>query len=202
MSESGITRRSLVGGAVGALSLLAVGGAATAFAGEEEVLRPPGGQDYTRFIGNCIRCDRCRSICPLDAISVANNDGLINARTPKMSFRKGYCNFCGGELLCVKCCPTEALTYFDFNTDWIGPAVIIPEECIAFQKAGGCRICVDACPYLAITLNEKQQPIVDLTKCNGCGYCEYICPSHKFRSYSGSAKRGINVEHSDEKRPS
>jgi ferredoxin-type protein NapG len=201
VSENGITRRQLIGGVAGAAALVAIGGATKAFAGDEELVRPPGGQDAARFLGNCIRCDRCRSVCPLDAITVANNDGLLNARTPKMTFRKGYCNFCGGELLCVKACPTQALTSFDPDIDWIGPAVVDAEECIAFAKAGGCDRCVGACPYDAISLNEKKQPVVDLAKCNGCGYCEYICPSHKFRTYSGSAKRGINIECSETRRP-
>jgi ferredoxin-type protein NapG len=94
------------------------------------------------------------------------------------------------------------LQAFDENTEWIGPAVVDPVECIAFAKVGGCRRCVDECPYLAITLNDQQQPVVDLTLCNGCGYCEYICPSHTFRSFSGNrSKRGINIEYSEEKRP-
>jgi ferredoxin-type protein NapG len=201
MSENGITRRSLVGGAAGAAALVAIGGASKVFAGDEDLIRPPGGQDEARFIGNCIRCDRCRSACPLDVITVANNDGFINTRTPKMTFRKGYCNFCGGSLLCIKACPTGALVDFDPDTEWIGPAIVDPDECIAFSKAGGCDRCVPACPYDAVSLNERKQPVVDLTKCNGCGYCEYICPSHKFRTYSGSTKRGINIVRSEEKRP-
>jgi ferredoxin-type protein NapG len=198
MSDEGISRRGLVGGVVGAAALVAIGGTAKAFAGEDEFLRPPGGQNEARFLATCIRCDRCRSACPLDAVTVANEESFINSRTPKLTFRKGYCNFCN---LCIENCPTQALEPFNPDTDWIGPAVIEPQLCIAFAKAGGCRICVDACPYDAITLNGAQEPVIDLVKCNGCGYCEYICPSNTFRSFKGSNKRGVNIERTEEKRP-
>ncbi|MDR0514324.1 MAG: 4Fe-4S dicluster domain-containing protein [Coriobacteriaceae bacterium] len=198
MSEKGLTRKEVLVGGVGAAAVLALGGTVKAFAGEGAILRPPGGQDEARLLGACIRCDRCRSACPLDVISVANGQGLINTRTPRLDFRIGYCNFCN---LCIEACPTGALAAFDPDREWIGPAVIDYGECLAFNKAGGCRICVDECPYQAIYLNERQEPVVDLPKCNGCGYCEYICPSHKFRSFSGSRKRGINIEHSKEVRP-
>jgi ferredoxin-type protein NapG len=35
---------------------------------------------------------------------------------------------------------------------------------------------------------------VESEKCNGCGYCEYICPSNSYRVFSGIRKRAITVE--------
>ena len=35
---------------------------------------------------------------------------------------------------------------------------------------------------------------IDQEKCNGCGICEYRCPSNTYRSFSGGTRRGINVE--------
>jgi ferredoxin-type protein NapG len=197
--SDGISRRDLVKGGVGAAALLAVGGTAKYAFGSTPLLRPPGGQDEDRFIGNCIKCDRCRSACPLSAIGVANlNDGLLNARTPKMNYRTGSCDFCN---LCIENCPTGALVAFNPEKEWIGPAVIDPDECIAFAKRGGCRICVDQCPFDAITLDDSSRPVVNLEKCNGCGLCENICPSHSYRAYSGSSSRGINIEHTEDLRP-
>ena len=40
------------------------------------------------------------------------------------------------------------------------------------------------------------RPIVDSTRCNGCGICEYRCPSNTYRSFAGGTQRGINVERS------
>jgi ferredoxin-type protein NapG len=211
--------------------MLAIGPLARVVAGDTPLVRPPGGQDEARFIGACIRCDRCRSACPNDAIGVANvGEGLLNARTPKMDFRKGFCDFCMnagnphgavgrvdkatgmiiGEdglgtsdtgLLCSLNCPTGALLPFEHTREWVGLAVILPEECIAYRVYGGCRVCVDKCPFRAVTLDADSRPVVDPTKCSGCGNCEFACPSHTYRTFTGTSKRGINIELIDGQRP-
>jgi len=173
--------------------MLAVGGITKYAFGETPLLRPPGGQDEDHFIAACIKCDRCRSICPLNCIAVANmNDGLLNARTPKLDYRIGYCDFCN---LCIECCPTGALRSFDPEQEWIAPAVIDRDLCIAHQPEGvGCRRCIDGCPFEAIRADDFGRPVVEVEKCNGCGYCEYICPSNSYRVFTGTRKRGITVQ--------
>lgn len=212
--RKGLSRRDLLVGAAGIAVLASIGGGARLAFGSEVPLRPPGGQDERDFIAKCIKCDRCRSACHLGAIGVSSvNEGLLNARTPKMEFRKGYCDFCkdafghtevsgpDGGLLCVANCPTGALKPFDHATEWISPAVVDSAECVAFFTRGACGVCVPACPFEAISLDDGLRPVVDESLCNGCGYCEYICPSHSYRAYSGSSKRGINVERTDATRP-
>jgi len=230
MSDVLITRRDLIAGAVGVAIVGAVGGAAKASAGALPPIRPPGGQNESHFIGACIRCNRCRGVCPRDVIVSSDlEEGIINLRTPRLHFRtkmalsyrreegmdqaailadpypsllaatgEGFCDFC---MLCVLNCPTGALTSFDPQTEWIGEAVIEPASCIAFEKLGGCRRCVDYCPFAAITLDENRYPVVDPALCNGCGICENICPSSTYRTYKGEIKRGINIEVTGEIRP-
>ena len=173
--------------------MLALGGVTKYAFGSTPLVRPPGGQDEDHFIATCLKCDRCRSICPLNCIGVANmNDGLLNARTPKLDYHHGYCNFCD---LCIENCPTGALRSFDPETEWIAPAAIDTSLCIAYQpEGGGCRRCVDGCPFEAITTDTGGHPVVEAEKCNGCGYCEYICPSNSYRVFSGVRKRAISVE--------
>jgi ferredoxin-type protein NapG len=224
----------LLYGTAGAALILGVGGVARYAFGNTPLLRPPGGQDEEHLLATCIKCSRCRSVCPLDAISVSGiEDGIINARTPRMDYRKGryellagsdaagfqalpvtfnesmkllassggsnYCNFCG---LCIDNCPTGALKPFDARTQWIGEASIVSERCIAFDKKGGCRKCVDYCLFGAITLDESEYPVVDPALCNGCGICENICPTDTYRTYTGDSRRGINVQATDKERPS
>lgn len=217
MSTQGISRRELVAGCAGAVALLAFGGGTTALAGERELLRPPGGQDASSLLSLCVRCDRCRQACPMNAIeSCTLEDGVLNARTPKLNFRKstlrrtlgtteyedanvGYCDFCdpdgagGSTLKCVAACPTGALRLFDRARERIGLAVIDEVYCINFSQAGqtptGCRRCVDACPYGAVVIDEeRQRPEVDASKCNGCGKCEAACPSANYRAFVGESE--------------
>ncbi len=187
----GITRREAVLGGAFACGLVACGGLTQAFAGEGAILRPPGGQDKGRFAAMCIRCDRCRSACPQNCISVAHvEDGFVNARTPRIDFRKGACDFCGK---CIEACPTQALVAFDESREKIGLAVVDVRECLAYRSTG-CKVCFEKCPYEAISLEGNNKPVVDAKRCNGCGLCEFLCPSASLGSYGGSTKRGINVE--------
>jgi ferredoxin-type protein NapG len=169
---------------------LGMGGVGKAVKGKE-LLHPPGGQDELSFISSCLKCDRCRSICPTSVIGLGNlSNGILNARTPVMDFHLGYCNFCNK---CVEVCPTQALKPFDPDTVKIGLAEVKKDICIAWDR-GGCTVCVDECPYEAITLDERKHPVVDTHKCNGCGKCEYVCPALKLRSYVGGKVRGIVVK--------
>lgn len=213
-----ISRRSLVAGGVAALALVGLGGGARYAwaASPHELLRPPGGQDENRLTSLCIRCDRCRQACPMGAIaSCSVEDGLLVARTPKMDFRQsavqrtlgsteyhemnaGYCNFCDPEgtgcatKKCIAACPTGALAAFDETRECLGRAVIDPVYCINYPQMGqsptGCRLCVDACPYDAVVMNDQQRPEVITDKCNGCGKCEMVCPSGTYRAHIGEAE--------------
>lgn len=97
-------------------------------------------------------------------------------------------------IFCKKCaevCPTGAIEDFAPETVRIGIAVVT-ESCIAL-RTGACTKCYEACPYDAVTLDARRRPIVDSLKCNGCGMCEYICPSNIFQAYQGKRVRGIIV---------
>ena len=192
MSPS-LSRRSLVAGSALAAASFAVGGAAAALDGGATPLRPPGAQDEDRFRALCLKCDRCRSVCPQGCIRTGLlEDGLLNWRTPIMDFHRGLCDFCGR---CEDVCPTEAVAGVDPIASRIGTAVIDEERCIAWIQ-GSCRVCVDACPYDALSADASGRPVVDEKRCNGCGVCEYRCPSNTYRSFAGGSKRGINVERS------
>jgi len=46
------------------------------------------------------------------------------------------------------------------------------------ERCSKCYMCVEACPYSAISINAEDGIIsVDMIKCRGCGICNAICPS-------------------------
>ncbi len=201
----GMTRRTLCLGVGGAVAMLSLGG--LRYAAAQPVIRPPGGQDEDRLVASCIRCEKCYEICPRDVITPAHIEkGLLAMRTPTFDFSRNWCDWCteenGGDPLCVRSCPTEALSLFPGATarsTVIGKAAITTDWCLAY-KLIGCRFCYDACPYEAITLDENGRPSVVAEACNGCGACESVCVSLQAGSISeGATARAIVVHPIDER---
>lgn len=181
-------RKFLIGTGAGA-AMIGIGALAASHEGKA-FLRPPGGQDELSFLAKCIRCDRCRSICPTSAIGVASvEESILAARTPVMKYRIGFCDFCGR---CVEVCPTCALTPFDVRSVKIGIAQVT-DRCLALN-GGVCTVCGRECSYDAISFGGEGRPIIDASRCNGCGVCEKVCPALVLRSYSGGTLRGIVVK--------
>lgn len=185
-----LDRRSFLGGCACVAATLGVGGfACIAGRADEGLLRPPGGQDESRLVSACVRCDRCRSVCPRNVIGVAPiENGFVNARTPVIDFHKGYCDFCGK---CAEVCSTGAIRAFDEASEKIGIAIVQRDRCLAYFN--GCVICADVCEYGAITVDGDGHPVVDAALCNGCGRCVDVCPALVYRSFSGGVRRGIEV---------
>ena len=179
LSDKAVTRRQVVAGVVGAAAWLALGAGVRGAKGSGELIRPPGSVGEDEFLARCIRCDRCRSVCHLNVISVAGfPDGLIHVRTPFLDFHLGHCDFCQD---CARVCPTHAIEMFDPKTVKVGVAELT-ERCIAL-RTGACRLCYDECEYKAITLDARNRPVIHADKCNGCGLCVKVCPANVLQSF-------------------
>ncbi len=50
------------------------------------------------------------------------------------------------------------------------PILLNPSICGSWRH---CRLCLDACPHNAL---EGKPPMVDASKCTGCGVCSAVCP--------------------------
>lgn len=193
-----ISRRSLCLGIGGAVALMALG-ATSAFA-DVPAVRPPGGTSAS-ITSACIRCAKCYEACPNQVIVPSPiENGLIQTRTPMLSFNDGWCDFCaeanGGWPLCVQSCPTDALS-LDAAPDEstiLGKAAITKDWCLAYRLIG-CKECYDACPIGAIELDTQGRPVVNEGACNGCGACEAACVSLVNGSISeGATARAITVQ--------
>lgn len=199
----GVSRRTLLIGAGTTAALLGLG--ALRYVGHNPLCRPPGGQDEAHLVSACIRCEKCYEACPRAVIVPAHiEDGLLGMRSPALNFSENYCDYCaeenGGEPLCVKVCPTEALQLpagATAKSVLLGLAKIDESQCLAYRDTG-CQYCYDACPYEAIALStdgKNPLPSVIADKCNGCGACESACVSLKAGSIaSGVTARAIVVK--------
>lgn len=54
-------------------------------------------------------------------------------------------------------------------------AIVDPTKCQNVDRK--CGICVRACPYTAISAEEKQAAVVNPAMCHGCGTCVAECPT-------------------------
>lgn len=70
----------------------------------------------------------------------------------------------------------RAATILSKDKVFIEPIVaeIDPNKCKNVER--DCGVCVDKCPYSAITALEGQAAIVQVANCHGCGTCVASCP--------------------------
>lgn len=192
--EPPVTRRGFLGGAACVVAGLAVGAVGRGFNAPADVLRPPVPASDELFGALCIKCERCTSVCPQNVIEpVGIEGGLVHARSPKLSFKKNYCDFCNK---CVDVCPTGALLAADPlqpAQGRIGCALVHEDACLAFLEVGSCGICIDACPYGALSFDGQRRPVVDESLCNGCGKCESVCPANVLTRFDGADYRGLEI---------
>lgn len=144
---------------------------------------PPGAGSASSFARKCVGCQLCVKACPNKVLRRSKGR---NFPRPEMGFDKGWC-----RSECVKCsevCPAGAIRRVKISEKKdirAGCAKFHKDSCLAASEEVRCTICFRHCPQKAITLvpldRENPQgpkiPVVDETKCTGCGACEHLCPA-------------------------
>ncbi len=128
-------------------------------------LVPDGGAKSCAY--GCLGFGSCVKACNFDAIKVVNGVAVVD---------KYACKACGK---CVEACPKHLIELRPIK----GAANV---TCSSHEKGKavmdacsvgciGCSLCEKQCAFGAITM-ENNLPVIDYTKCTGCGKCAEKCP--------------------------
>ena len=145
---------------------------------------PPGAGSANFFAQHCTACQLCVSECPNDVLRPSTD--LMHFMQPVMSYERGYC-----REECHRCsevCPTGALKLVDAAdkiSTKVGQAHWVKKNCIPVTDGVECGNCARHCPTGAIEmipLDEEDDespyiPMVNESRCIGCGACENLCPA-------------------------
>lgn len=120
-----------------------------------------------------------------------NEDGFLNEAHPKLRpvdmsvdglFVAGLCNYpkpVDGSIAQAQAAAARAAILLDHDEMQLDAI-----KSFVTDKCDGCALCVDVCPYRAISLEESQAENgtvhkrikTDPALCKGCGLCEATCP--------------------------
>ena len=135
------------------------------------VVRPPYGSNESTFQSECPSCESkaCATFCD-EKIIVILEDG-----TPTLDFSKNGCTFCDE---CANVCEANVLSLENITSSEKINAMfrISYEGCVAHQGVI-CNSCKEPCIDDAILFNGMFNPVIDESRCTGCGFCIARCPT-------------------------
>lgn len=150
-------------------------------------LTPPGSLSAANMSKKCTGCQLCVSECPNQVLRPGTN--WMNIMQPTMSYELGYC-----RPECTRCsevCPAGAIKPIqkeEKSSIQIGHAVWVKKNCIPLTDGVSCGNCARHCPVGAIEMvpsdpddeESLKIPVVNESRCIGCGACENLCPARPF----------------------
>ena len=150
-------------------------------------LTPPGSLSARNMAQHCTGCQLCVSECPNQVLRPGTN--WMSIMQPTMSYELGYC-----RPECTRCsevCPAGAIKPIqkeEKSSIQIGHAVWVKKNCIPLTDGVDCGNCARHCPVGAIEMvpsdpddeESLKIPVVNESRCIGCGACENLCPARPF----------------------
>lgn len=150
-------------------------------------LTPPGSLSAANMAKKCTGCQLCVSECPNQVLRPGTN--WMSIMQPTMSYELGYC-----RPECTRCsevCPAGAIKPIqkeEKSSIQIGHAVWVKKNCIPLTDGVSCGNCARHCPAGAIEMvpsdpddeESLKIPVVNESRCIGCGACENLCPARPF----------------------
>lgn len=205
-----------LGAGVVAAPLLKLGGSVSSDWPAGQV-RPPGSLAEPEFLDRCIRCGQCMRICPTGTIQPAGPEaGILALWTPVLNARIGTSGCQPTCIACGKVCPTGAIRPFSLDEKLgrgafevagplrVGTAFVDRGRCLPWAFDRPCIVCQETCPTSpkAVVLSDRvvpgagpggrplvlRRPVVDPSRCTGCGICEHECPVSGLRAIRVTAE--------------
>jgi len=129
---------------------------------------PPYFDKKENFL-KCNECDSkdCLAACEEEIIKIQNG-------YPTLNFQKNGCTFCDE---CANACKLGILSIENKKEKINAEMIINPNKCIAWNQTI-CFSCQEACEEYAIIYKGMFNPVIDLEKCTGCGFCVGVCPTN------------------------
>ena len=138
---------------------------------ESLIVRPPFVKNDKEFYNKCIECEDtpCILACEEEIIFIQEDT------TPTINFEKRGCTFCED---CANACDRDVISLNNlYNVNSLNISFQInTSSCIAHNDTI-CFSCKEPCVDDAILFNGLFNPIIDETKCTGCGFCYGRCPT-------------------------
>ncbi len=135
------------------------------------VVRPPYGSSESFFQRKCVTCESkaCVASCDEEIITI-QVDG-----TPMLNFIKSGCTFCEE---CANVCESDVLCLNNVHTsEQLNVTFRISTEGCVAHNGVICFSCKEPCIDDAILFNGMFNPVIDMDKCTGCGFCLSRCPT-------------------------
>ncbi|NPV69318.1 MAG: 4Fe-4S dicluster domain-containing protein [Firmicutes bacterium] len=116
----------------------------------------------------CTMCRRCELVCSLKHAGEFNP---VKARVNVAAFPDDFfympvtCQQCD-EPVCAEVCPAGALSHNEVT----GAVELDSNRCI------GCRMCVAACPFGAMSYSAADETVFKCELCDGEPECALFCP--------------------------
>jgi len=135
------------------------------------VVRPPYGLNESLFQSECKACESKACVASCDEkIIFIQEDG-----SPAISFVKSGCTFCEE---CANACEANVLSLENSQTaEHLNATFRISTEGCVAHNGVICFSCKEPCIDDTILFNGMFNPVIDMDKCTGCGFCLGRCPT-------------------------
>ena len=141
-------------------------------------VRPPYGLNESAFQNECSACESkaCAASCE-EQIIVIGGQGI-----PLLNFTKSGCTFCEA---CAEACAENGQSVLSLDHTHTSERInarfaISTQSCVAHHGVI-CFSCKEPCIDDAILFNGMFNPVIDMDRCTGCGFCLQKCPTQAIR---------------------